>query len=55
MVIGGLPNSRWNGHCIREQDYVLSDKGISMTIPSTYWKHPFKILVHEEKTTEHNA
>lgn len=48
IVIGGLPKSKWGGECIREQDFVLGTEGISRAIPSTYWKHPFKILEYEE-------
>jgi hypothetical protein len=36
------------GGRIREQDYVLDIAGISMAIPASYDKHPFKILVYED-------
>ena len=41
---------QWQG-TTREQNYVLSGEGICMAIPSTYDRHPFKVLVYE---TERN-
>jgi hypothetical protein len=43
-VVGAMPKSRWNGKVIREQDFVLGIDGISMSIPASYWKHPFKVI-----------
>ena len=37
----------WQG-VTREQNYVLSGAGISMSIPATYDKHPFKILEQDD-------
>ena len=42
------------GNCIREQDYVLDTSGISMAIPATYDRHPFKILVNEDEDRSDN-
>lgn len=47
-VAGAMPKSRWNGNVIREQDFVLDPSGLCMSIPATYSRHPFKILVYEE-------
>jgi hypothetical protein len=47
IVAGAMAKSRWGGS-IREQDYVLDIAGISMAIPASYDKHPFKILVYED-------
>jgi hypothetical protein len=44
QIVGAMPKSRWGGDCIREQDYVLGVEGISMSIPATYDRHPFKIM-----------
>lgn len=52
-MVGALPKSRWNGKVIREQDFVLGIDGISMSIPATYWKHPFKIITTEYEEDRH--
>lgn len=51
IVAGAMPKSKWGGDCIREQDYVLDISGISMAIPATYDRHPFKVLIHENYRT----
>lgn len=53
VIIGAMPKSRWGG-CIREQDHVLGGEGVSMAIPATYDRHPFKILdiVYEETESD---
>lgn len=34
------------GGCLqpREQDFVVDERGACMSIPSTYTRHPFKIM-----------
>ena len=53
IVLGGVPNkSLWlnNGKpTIREQDYVICEGGVAMAIPSSYFKHPYKILICKER------
>lgn len=44
IVAGAMPKSRWNGKVIREQDFVLDPQGLCMSIPASYWKHPFKVM-----------
>jgi hypothetical protein len=40
-----LSKSEWGG-CLqpREQDFVVDCRGVCMSIPATYTRHPFKIL-----------
>jgi hypothetical protein len=40
-----LSKSEWGG-CLqpREQDFVVDERGACMSIPSTYTRHPFKIM-----------
>ena len=40
-----LSKSEWGG-CLqpREQDFVVDVRGACMSIPSTYTRHPFKIM-----------
>lgn len=42
------------GGCIREQDHVLGIEGVSMAIPATYDRHPFKILdiIYEDSESD---
>ncbi len=48
QVIGNLqPDNNWNGNVIRQQNFVIGEGGISMCIPSTHDRHPFKIAVSE--------
>ena len=51
--MGGVPGkSLWlnNGKpTIREQDYVICEGGVAMAIPSSYFKHPYKILICKER------
>ena len=55
-MAGAMPKSKWGGDWIREQDYVLDISGISMAIPATYDRHPFKVLIHEnDRTIEPDA
>lgn len=47
-VIGYLSQANWGGrYQPREQDFVIGEDGICMAIPSSYTRHPFKILVNE--------
>lgn len=50
QIVGSMPKSKWGG-CIREQDYVLGGDGVSMALPATYDRHPFKIMevLYEDK------
>lgn len=51
--MGYLSKSDWGGqHQPREQDFVVSSQGVCMSIPATYTRHPFKILVYEEDNTD---
>lgn len=47
-----LSKSEWGG-CLqpREQDFVVDCRGVCMSIPATYTRHPFKIMevVYEDK------
>ena len=40
-----LSLSEWGG-CLqaREQDFVVDARGVCMSIPATYTRHPFKIM-----------
>ena len=53
IVLGGVPNkSLWlnNGKpTIREQDFVIWEGGVVMAIPSSYFRHPYKILICKER------
>ena len=41
--------SDWGGQVQpREQDFVIDSEGICMSIPASYTRHPFKVLVYEE-------
>lgn len=53
IVAGAMPKSRWNGKVIREQDFVLDARGICMSIPATYSRHPFKIITTEYEEDRH--
>lgn len=49
IVAGHLSKSNWGGqYQAREQDFVIDENGICMSIPSSYERHPFKVLVYEE-------
>lgn len=49
IVAGHLSKSNWGGqYQPREQDFVIDENGICMSIPSSYERHPFKVLVYEE-------
>ena len=40
-----LSKSEWGGSTQpREQDFVLDPQGLCMSIPASYWKHPFKVI-----------
>ena len=53
LIVGYLSKSDWGGqHQPREQDFVVSSQGVCMSIPATYTRHPFKILVYEEDNTD---
>lgn len=52
LIVGYLSKSDWGGQVQpREQDFVVNSQGICMSIPATYTRHPFKILVYEEDNT----
>jgi hypothetical protein len=47
-VVGYLSKANWGGrYQPREQDFVIDADGICMSIPSSYTRHPFKILIDE--------
>lgn len=49
IVAGYLSKSNWGGqYQAREQDFVIDCEGICMSIPATYDRHPFKVLVYED-------
>jgi hypothetical protein len=49
IVAGYLSMSDWGGQVQpREQDFVIDSEGICMSIPASYTRHPFKVLVYEE-------
>lgn len=51
--MGYLSKSDWGGQIQpREQDFVVDARGVCMSIPATYTRHPFKILVYEEDNTD---
>ena len=47
-----IANGVGGGTDIREQDRVLGVDGLSKAIPSTYDRHPFKILEIYEDTLQ---
>ena len=45
ITIGYLNKTLWGGHIQpREQDFVISEEGISMSLPASYNLHCFKIM-----------
>ena len=45
ITIGYLNKPLWGGHIQpREQDFVISEEGISMSLPASYNLHCFKIM-----------
>lgn len=49
IVVGYLSVSEWGGQTQpREQDFVIDSQGVCMSIPASYTRHPFKVLVYEE-------
>ena len=45
ITIGYLNKTLWGGHVQpREQDFVISEEGISMSLPASYNLHCFKIM-----------
>ena len=53
IIVAGVLDrgGQWQG-TTREQNYVLSGEGICMAIPSTYDRHPFKVIEYEEDNTD---
>lgn len=53
IVLGGVPNkSLWlnNGKpTIREQDFVIWEGGVAKVIPSSIFRHPYKVMVWKKK------
>ena len=47
VVLGDLDKTQRHCKSMREQNYVISRNGASMSIPSTYPRHPFKVLIYE--------
>ena len=49
IVAGYLSVSDWGGQIQpKEQDFVIDCNGVCMSIPSSYTRHPFKVLVYED-------
>ena len=45
ITIGYLNKTLWGGHIQpREQDFVISEEGISMSLPASYNLHCFRIM-----------
>lgn len=45
LIVYHLSQSEWGGQVQpREQDFVVDSRGICMSIPATYTRHPFKIM-----------
>ena len=44
LIVYHLSQSEWGGLQPREQDFVVDSRGVCMSIPATYTRHPFKIM-----------
>lgn len=46
LITYHLSKSEWGGSVQpREQDFVVDSRGICMSVPASYSRHPFKVLV----------
>lgn len=44
IVVGDLqPDNKWNGKVTRQQNFVISDEGLSMAITAKHLSHEFKV------------
>jgi hypothetical protein len=51
IIAGHLSKTMWGGQIQpREQDFVVDARGICMSIPASYSRHPFKVLIEERCT-----
>lgn len=54
IIVGDLNRGGQWQKSIREQNNVLGIDGISMAIPATYDRHPFKIMVECKRDERKN-